>query len=130
MPLITHLSPKMVMCVVDSFCYVGFLWYCLVILFSIFCVLLIHFLMWVFFYDTAWGCTFFNFLCVVDSFSYVGSLWYCVVKLFSIFCVFLVHFLMWVFFGLADLLHILSFLPKSLNFVNHSSYIGWKEYGF
>ncbi|XP_014511047.1 beta-glucuronosyltransferase GlcAT14B [Vigna radiata var. radiata] len=26
-----------------------------------------------------------------------------------------------------DLLHILSFLPKDLNFVNHSSYIGWKE---
>ncbi|CAI8601933.1 unnamed protein product [Vicia faba] len=26
-----------------------------------------------------------------------------------------------------DLLHILSFLPKDMNFVNHSSYIGWKE---
>ncbi|KAE8076205.1 hypothetical protein FH972_014869 [Carpinus fangiana] len=26
-----------------------------------------------------------------------------------------------------DLLHILSFLPKDLNFVNHSSYIGWRE---
>ncbi|KAK9289241.1 hypothetical protein L1049_017716 [Liquidambar formosana] len=26
-----------------------------------------------------------------------------------------------------DLLHILSFLPKNLNFVNHTSYIGWKE---
>ncbi|KAF7837370.1 beta-glucuronosyltransferase GlcAT14A [Senna tora] len=26
-----------------------------------------------------------------------------------------------------DLLHILSFLPKDVNFVNHSSYIGWKE---
>ncbi|KAL6191904.1 hypothetical protein ACLB2K_038293 [Fragaria x ananassa] len=26
-----------------------------------------------------------------------------------------------------DLLHIMSFLPKELNFVNHSSYIGWKE---
>ncbi|KAB2009355.1 hypothetical protein E1A91_D10G165200v1 [Gossypium mustelinum] len=26
-----------------------------------------------------------------------------------------------------DLLHILSYLPKNLNFVNHSSYIGWKE---
>ncbi|XP_050373069.1 beta-glucuronosyltransferase GlcAT14B [Argentina anserina] len=26
-----------------------------------------------------------------------------------------------------DLLHIMSFLPKDLNFVNHSSYIGWKE---
>ncbi|PRQ37689.1 putative glucuronosyltransferase [Rosa chinensis] len=25
------------------------------------------------------------------------------------------------------LLHIMSFLPKDLNFVNHSSYIGWKE---
>lgn len=28
----------------------------------------------------------------------------------------------------ADLLHVLSYLPKDLNFVNHSSYIGWKEY--
>ncbi|KAJ7955535.1 beta-glucuronosyltransferase GlcAT14A, partial [Quillaja saponaria] len=26
-----------------------------------------------------------------------------------------------------DLLHILSFLPRDFNFVNHSSYIGWKE---
>lgn len=26
-----------------------------------------------------------------------------------------------------DFLHILSFLPKDLNFLNHSSYIGWKE---
>lgn len=26
-----------------------------------------------------------------------------------------------------DLLHILSYLPKSLNFVKHSSYIGWRE---
>ncbi|KAF5941818.1 hypothetical protein HYC85_019460 [Camellia sinensis] len=26
-----------------------------------------------------------------------------------------------------DLLHILSYLPKDLNFVNHSSYIGWRE---
>ncbi|KAL5542503.1 hypothetical protein UlMin_010213 [Ulmus minor] len=26
-----------------------------------------------------------------------------------------------------DLLHILSYLPKNLNFVNHSSYIGWRE---
>ncbi|GMJ01847.1 hypothetical protein like AT3G24040 [Hibiscus trionum] len=26
-----------------------------------------------------------------------------------------------------DLLHILSYLPKDLNFVNHTSYIGWKE---
>ncbi|KAK4266277.1 hypothetical protein QN277_027224 [Acacia crassicarpa] len=26
-----------------------------------------------------------------------------------------------------DLLHILSFLPKDVNFVNHSSYIGWTE---
>ncbi|KAF4370867.1 hypothetical protein G4B88_012667 [Cannabis sativa] len=26
-----------------------------------------------------------------------------------------------------DLLHILSYLPKSLNFVSHSSYIGWRE---
>ncbi|KAK9007119.1 hypothetical protein V6N11_050952 [Hibiscus sabdariffa] len=26
-----------------------------------------------------------------------------------------------------DLLHILSYLPKNLNFVNHSSYIDWKE---
>ncbi|KAJ4722878.1 beta-glucuronosyltransferase GlcAT14A-like [Melia azedarach] len=26
-----------------------------------------------------------------------------------------------------DLLHILSYLPKELNFVNHTSYIGWKE---
>ncbi|KAL1330411.1 hypothetical protein HN51_047635 [Arachis hypogaea] len=26
-----------------------------------------------------------------------------------------------------DLLHIMSFLPKDMNFVNHSSYIGWKE---
>ena len=95
------------LCVVDSFSYVGF-----------------------FFMILRGVALFFNFLCVVDSFSYVGSLWYCVVKLFSIFCVFLVHFLLWVFFGLADLLHILSFLPKSLNFVNHSSYIGWKEYGF
>ncbi|KAB1218215.1 Xylosyltransferase 1 [Morella rubra] len=27
-----------------------------------------------------------------------------------------------------DLLHILSFLPKHLNFLNHSSYIGWREF--
>lgn len=27
-----------------------------------------------------------------------------------------------------DLLHILSYMPKDLNFVNHSSYIGWREY--
>lgn len=33
-------------------------------------------------------------------------------------------FVLWVF---ADLLHILSFLPKELNFVNHTSYIGWRE---
>ncbi|XP_008808451.1 beta-glucuronosyltransferase GlcAT14A-like [Phoenix dactylifera] len=26
-----------------------------------------------------------------------------------------------------DLLHVFSFLPKDLNFVQHSSYIGWKE---
>ncbi|XP_071713537.1 beta-glucuronosyltransferase GlcAT14A-like [Rutidosis leptorrhynchoides] len=26
-----------------------------------------------------------------------------------------------------DLLHILSYVPKDLNFVNHTSYIGWKE---
>lgn len=26
-----------------------------------------------------------------------------------------------------DLLHILSYLPKDLNFVNHTSYLGWKE---
>ncbi|KAK3187778.1 hypothetical protein Dsin_027339 [Dipteronia sinensis] len=26
-----------------------------------------------------------------------------------------------------DLLHILSYLPKELNFVNHTSYIGWRE---
>ncbi|KAG9141415.1 hypothetical protein Leryth_001861 [Lithospermum erythrorhizon] len=26
-----------------------------------------------------------------------------------------------------DLLHILSYVPKDLNFANHSSYIGWKE---
>lgn len=26
-----------------------------------------------------------------------------------------------------DLLHILSYLPKDLNFVNHTSYIGWRE---
>ncbi|OMO99314.1 Glycosyl transferase, family 14 [Corchorus capsularis] len=26
-----------------------------------------------------------------------------------------------------DLLHIFSYLPKDLNFVNHTSYIGWKE---
>ncbi|KAK9140746.1 hypothetical protein Scep_010427 [Stephania cephalantha] len=26
-----------------------------------------------------------------------------------------------------DLLHLLSFQPKELNFVNHSSYIGWRE---
>ncbi|XWS60847.1 hypothetical protein CRYUN_Cryun07bG0072800 [Craigia yunnanensis] len=26
-----------------------------------------------------------------------------------------------------DLLHILSYLPKDLNFVNHTNYIGWKE---
>lgn len=28
----------------------------------------------------------------------------------------------------ADLLHILSYLPKDLNFVNHTSHIGWREY--
>lgn len=37
-------------------------------------------------------------------------------------------FLICVFLGCVDLLHIMSFLPKDLNFVNHSSYIGWKEY--
>ncbi|KAF5736674.1 glycosyltransferase family 14 family protein [Tripterygium wilfordii] len=26
-----------------------------------------------------------------------------------------------------DLLHILSYLPKDMNFVNHTSYIGWRE---
>ncbi|KAH6786820.1 Core-2/I-branching beta-1 [Perilla frutescens var. hirtella] len=26
-----------------------------------------------------------------------------------------------------DLLHILSYLPRNLNFVNHTSYIGWRE---
>ncbi|XP_060180381.1 beta-glucuronosyltransferase GlcAT14A-like isoform X2 [Lycium barbarum] len=26
-----------------------------------------------------------------------------------------------------DLLHILSYMPKDLNFVNHTSYIGWRE---
>ncbi|KAF7131518.1 hypothetical protein RHSIM_Rhsim09G0047700 [Rhododendron simsii] len=26
-----------------------------------------------------------------------------------------------------DLLHILSYLPRDLNFVNHTSYIGWRE---
>ncbi|KAL1832364.1 hypothetical protein ACET3Z_002015 [Daucus carota] len=26
-----------------------------------------------------------------------------------------------------DLLHILSYLPKDLNFINHTSYIGWRE---
>lgn len=26
-----------------------------------------------------------------------------------------------------DILHILSYLPKDLNFVNHTNYIGWKE---
>lgn len=31
------------------------------------------------------------------------------------------------FLGVPDLLHIMSFLPKDMNFVNHSSYIGWKE---
>ncbi|RDX82986.1 Beta-glucuronosyltransferase GlcAT14B, partial [Mucuna pruriens] len=30
-------------------------------------------------------------------------------------------------FSVGNLLHILSFLPKDVNFVNHSSYIGWKE---
>lgn len=30
----------------------------------------------------------------------------------------------------SDLLHILSYLPKDLNFVNHSSYIGWREYDY
>ncbi|XP_071735990.1 beta-glucuronosyltransferase GlcAT14A-like [Rutidosis leptorrhynchoides] len=29
--------------------------------------------------------------------------------------------------GVKDLLHILSYVPKDLNFVNHTSYIGWKE---
>ena len=33
-----------------------------------------------------------------------------------------------VFVEFADLLHILSYLPKDLNFVNHTSYLGWKEY--
>jgi hypothetical protein len=32
------------------------------------------------------------------------------------------------FCGFADFLHILSFLPKDVNFVNHSNYIGWREY--
>lgn len=32
------------------------------------------------------------------------------------------------FAGFADLLHILSFVPRDLNFVNHTSYIGWREY--
>jgi hypothetical protein len=29
----------------------------------------------------------------------------------------------------ADLLHVFSYLPKDLNFIQHTSYIGWKEYG-
>lgn len=28
----------------------------------------------------------------------------------------------------ADLLHILSYMPKELNFVNHTSYLDWREY--
>ncbi|WCJ21098.1 Core-2/I-branching beta-1 6-N-acetylglucosaminyltransferase family protein [Euphorbia peplus] len=28
---------------------------------------------------------------------------------------------------LRDLLHIFSYLPKDFNFVNHTSYIGWRE---
>jgi hypothetical protein len=27
----------------------------------------------------------------------------------------------------ADLLHVFSYLPKDLNFIQHTSYIGWKE---
>lgn len=41
---------------------------------------------------------------------------------------FLIGFLLCVFVEIADLLHILSYLPKDLNFANHTSYIGWKEY--
>lgn len=41
---------------------------------------------------------------------------------------FYVGFFIWGFLGCVDLLHIMSFLPKDLNFVNHSSYIGWREY--
>jgi hypothetical protein len=40
-------------------------------------------------------------------------------------CVF--YLMLKIFLGLLDLLHIMSFLPKDMNFVNHSSYIGWKE---
>lgn len=39
-----------------------------------------------------------------------------------------VIFLIWIFGVFADLLHILSYLPKDFNFVNHTSYIGWREY--
>jgi hypothetical protein len=28
---------------------------------------------------------------------------------------------------LADLLHVLSYIPKDLNFIQHTSYIGWRE---
>ncbi|CAM8922509.1 unnamed protein product [Rhodiola kirilowii] len=31
------------------------------------------------------------------------------------------------FVNLNDLLHILSYMPKNLNSVNHTSYIKWKE---
>ncbi|KAG8372788.1 hypothetical protein BUALT_Bualt12G0103400 [Buddleja alternifolia] len=31
------------------------------------------------------------------------------------------------FMSCLDLLHILSYLPRDLNFVNHTSYIGWRE---
>ena len=46
----------------------------------------------------------------------------------SVWVFFLMGFLLCVFVEFADLLHILSFLPKDVNFVNHTSYIGWKEY--
>ena len=45
-----------------------------------------------------------------------------------VFVGFEIKVLVFVFVGFVDLLHILSYLPKDLNFVNHSSYIGWREY--
>ena len=67
-----------------------------------------------------------------DSYPLVtqdGMVWFVLLFCFFSFlkiCVFC-DLMMKLFMGLLDLLHIMSFLPKDMNFVNHSSYIGWKE---
>jgi len=67
-----------------------------------------------------------------DSYPLVtqdGMVWFVLLFCFFSFVknVFFCDLMMKFFLGLLDLLHIMSFLPKDMNFVNHSSYIGWKE---